>query len=134
MNTLAHGVIARTIATPREARGDAKPAAGAVTKARPAVAGAVALALVASPLAALAEEANFGVDYDAASKKTYNVREKYAKKPEKVYKTFVAPTREAATPKAKPAPKEGGGFSLPSFSLPSISLPSFGGDAAESSE
>jgi len=137
VDMLARGVIIRASAVPSEARGATKKTRA--VKARetigaPAIAGALALALVASPLAARAEDANFGVDYDAATKQTYNVREQRAKKPAKEYKQFVAPTREAPEPKAKPAPKEGGGFSLPSFSLPSISLPSFGGDAAESTE
>jgi len=86
--------------------------------------------------------ADVDVDYDAASSKTYNVREKYAKSAPKEYKRFVRPVREEAAPTPK---KEsgGGGFALPSFSLPSFSLPSIdlpdisdfgGGDDGAASE
>ena len=86
--------------------------------------------------------ADVDVDYDAASSKTYNVRETYAKSAPKEYKRFVRPVREeaAATPKKE---SDGGGFALPSFSLPSFSLPSIelpdipdfgGGDDGEAAE
>ena len=78
-----------------------------------------------------------GVEYEAATNQTYNVRETYAKKAPKQYKKFERKEREAAAPRPKKA--GGGGFSLPSFSLPSFDMPAipdFGGgdDGAASDE
>ncbi|CEF96592.1 unnamed product [Ostreococcus tauri] len=101
----------------------------------------MALVLAATPAYALdaratreivnVSETAFGVDYDAAASKRYNVREKYAKKPTPEPRRFVRPERAEAPAVATPAAAAGGGFSLPSFSLPSLpSLPSFGGEGA----
>ncbi len=74
-----------------------------------------------------------GVEYEAATNQTYNVRETYAKKAPKQYKKFERKQREAAAPRPKKA--GGGGFSLPSFSLPSFDMPAIpdfgGGDDGE---
>ena len=74
-----------------------------------------------------------GVEYEAATNQTYNVREKYAKKAPKQYKKFERKEREEAAPRPKKA--GGGGFSLPSFSLPSFDMPAIpdfgGGDDGE---
>lgn len=103
-----------------------------------AIATTMAIVLAATPAYALdaratreivnVSETTFGVDYDAAASKRYNVREKYAKKPTPEPRRFVRPERAEAPAVATPAKAAGGGFSLPSFSLPS--LPSFGGDSA----
>ena len=74
-----------------------------------------------------------GVEYEAATNRTYNVRDKYAKKAPKQYKKFERKEREEAAPRPKKA--SGGGFSLPSFSLPSFDMPAIpdfgGGDDGE---
>ena len=106
-----------------------------------AIATTLALVLAATPAHALdaratreivtVSETAFGVDYDAAASKRYDVREKYAKKPTPEPRRFVRPERAEAPAAATPAKAAGGGFSLPSFSLPSLpSLPSLGGDGA----
>ena len=75
-----------------------------------------------------------GLEYEAATNQTYNVRDKYAKKAPKQYKKFERKEREEAAPRPKKA-SGGGGFSLPSFSLPSFDMPAIpdfgGGDDGE---